>query len=116
MTSAIARNLALNWRLLPVLAMLLFWFFFSGFRAILRARVDRVAREVLLLFSCFGFLFAILFFASYGLVDPANGFARPGAVPVSPVSMARFAELGYLSLITALLAGALLEWRMRRKA
>lgn len=113
MTAILARTLALNWKLLPLAAVLLFWFFFSGFRAILRSKEDRLARELLLCLSCFGLLYALLCFATYGLVDPANGFARPGSVPVSAASLARFALMGWCSVAVAVASGAVLEWRMR---
>jgi hypothetical protein len=114
MTSMLS-GLVVGWaKLLPVLAFGLIWMFFSGSRTILRAGEERFLRELLLCLSCFGLFFFLVCFGCYGLVDPANHFARPGALPPTPAELARFAQLGYASLAVGVVAGVLLEWRIRR--
>jgi hypothetical protein len=114
MTGIVSGWIVAHAKLMPIVGAALVWFFFSGSRSILRTGRERFVRELLLCLACFGILFALLCFTSYGLVDPANGFARPGAIPVSPSALARFALMGWTALAVAGGAGVLLEWRIRR--
>lgn len=103
------------WKALPILAMALLWLFFAGFRFILKTKEQRLLREALLCVFCFGLALALLCFGTYGLVDPANGLGRPGAVPVTGEALLRFEWTAYSSLVVALLAGVFLELSFRWK-
>ena len=111
----ISQALVQYWKLVPILVMLVLWIFFTGFRTILRTREQRLARELLLCLSCFGFLFALLCYGSYALVDPANGLARQGAPAPLPAELDRLGSLGGLSLTVSLVAGLALEILLRRR-
>lgn len=114
MTKFLSGAIIVYWRLLPVVLMLALWLFFAGTKEIRRRARRRLWREALLLASVFGFLFALSCFACYGLVDPANGLARKGAVPVSAAELARFELLGYGAIAAAAAAAVALEWELRR--
>jgi hypothetical protein len=114
MTNLISGAIVAYWRLMPVLLVCALWVFFAGTKKIRKLGRRRIAREVLLLCSVFGFLFALTCFGCYGLVDPQNHLARPGAVPVTPAELTRFALLGYVSLLAATAAAGALEWELRR--
>jgi hypothetical protein len=113
-TKFLSGVMVVYWRALPVVLMLALWLFFAGTKEIRRRGQRRLWREALLLSLVFGFLFAIACFACYGLVDPANGLARKGAVPVSAAELARFELLGYASIVGATCAAVALEWELRR--
>jgi hypothetical protein len=113
MTSLISAQVAQHWKLLPILAILFTWFFFSGFRTILRNRRDRLFREFLHCVSSLGLLLSLLSFACYGLLDPANHLARTGALPVATDVLSHLEAMAYGSALFAVLAGIALEVRLR---
>ncbi len=115
LTKWISSAIVLHWKLLPILAMLLFWAFFAGFRLILERREQKLVREALLCLFCFGLGLALLCFGTYALVDPANGLAKAGAAPTSAAALARFEWVAYASLGAALLAGIALEFSLRKQ-
>ena len=115
LTKWISELMVIYWKALPIFAMALLWLFFTGFRFILKTKEQRLLRETLLCFFCFGLGLAFLCFGTYGLVDPANGLARPGAAPVGEAALLRFEWMGYSSLAVALVAGMLLELSFRWK-
>ena len=114
MTKLISSAIVSYWRLLPVLLVCALWVFFAGTKQIRKLKRRRLIREALLLCAVFGFLFALTCFGCYGLVDPGNHLARPGAAPVSAGELARFALLGYSAFAAAAAAAGLLEWELHR--
>lgn len=114
LTRFITASIVEYWKALPILLMALLWLFFSGTKTIRRLPRSRLLSELLLCLSVFGVGYSFLNFGVYGLVDPRNALARPGALPVGVGELARFEFFGYLSLAVALAAGIALELVLRR--
>lgn len=113
-TKFISGSLVEHWKALPVVGMVLIWLFFSGTKTVRRLPRSRLLAEALLCLFVFGMGYGLLNFGVYGLVDPRNALARPGAFPVDEGELARFAFYGYLSLVVAVMAGVALELVLRR--
>ena len=115
LTKIISSFLVNYYKLLPILLMALCWWFFTGARVLFRKKHKRIRREILFCLSVFGLAFGIANFLVYGLVDPANGLARPGALPVPPADFLRFERTAYLSLAVSLLAFVALELSLAKE-
>lgn len=115
LTKQISSSMILYWRAMPIFAFGLIWFFFTGFRSILRTGEQRWRREALLCGLALGIFLTALAFGAYGLVDPANGLARLRARPVPPGALERFEWMGYASLLLAVLSGIGLELSLRSR-
>lgn len=115
-TQLISSTLVQHYKALPIVLMVLVWWFFAGSRHIMKKKSGRIHRELLFCLSVFGIGFGLLNFVVYGLVDPANGLARPGALPVPPEDFLRFERSAYASLAVAVLAFLALEYSLKREA